>query len=326
MTTFVSGVTGYLGRNVLDALLESRREINALVRSKSKIKKWPEQVKIIEGDIRNDQDVRKAMNGCQEAIHMAALMKMSIKGKKSYEEINLGGLKNAIAAAKEVGIKKFLNISCFIALGPTDGQIVNEKRLYKPDYFHNDYERSKWLADQYAIEMAKTNFPIIHLYPGMIYGEGEITSGNLIGEIALAFMKGKTFRMFHPLKRQCLSYISDVANGFIRVLERGKIGERYILGGENITIRELFKIFHEITGEKMPQRRPVLFARMFRWWCRWRAEILGIEPDIVDEAIEIFTHDWAYSSEKAIQELGYTITPVREGMKKMFEGLLKTRL
>lgn len=310
-----------MGKHVLNALLESGREIHVLVRSSKKTSKWLEKARVIEGDIGDYQSVRRAMDGCQEVIHMAALMKMWVKDKQRYEKVNLGGLKNAVLASKEVGIKKFLNISCFIALGPTDDQIVDENRCYRPNTFYNDYERSKWLADQYALELARKGFPIIQLYPGMLYGEGELTEGNLIGKIALAFLKGNTPGIISPSKRQCLSYISDVSHGLIRVLERGRIGERYILGGENITRRDLFRIFHEMTGMKMPKRVPAWPTKIRGMWNRWNAKILGWEPDITDDIVEIFAHDWAYSSERAIRELGYVITPIREGMKKMFQWL-----
>ncbi len=110
-----------MGRHVLNALLDSERKVHLSLRPSSKREDWPDRVKIFQGDIRDAKAVKEAMNGCQEVIHTAVFMIVWVKDKRIYEEVNLGGLKNAVMAAKEIGIKKFLHVSCFIALGPTGG-------------------------------------------------------------------------------------------------------------------------------------------------------------------------------------------------------------
>jgi len=183
---------------------------------------------------------------------------------------------------------------------------------------HNDYERTKLAADRVAREAAANGFPIVRLYPGVAYGPGSITAGNHVVKNLIRHARGKVPGLLGAGDRRLsLAYVDDVASGFAAALERAKDGSAYILGGDNKTLGDLFAAFQEETGIAPPKMRiPYAVARIAGRLERWRAELFGIEPEVTDEVVRIYAHEWAYSSARAESELGYRITPLREGVAK----------
>jgi farnesol dehydrogenase len=239
------------------------------------------------------------------------------KDKGSFDRVNVGGVRNVLEAAKEEGAR-VLYTSSFIALGPTDGATFDEETPRADGAPRNDYERTKWAADRLAREAAASGLPLVRLYPGVVYGPGSLTAGNHVVQNLVQHARGKVPGMLGAGdRRMSFAYVDDVTQGFLAALERAKDGSAYILGGDNRTLVDLFAAFERETGIPAPRLKiPYAAARMVGRLQRWRAEWLGIEPELTDEVVRIYAHEWAYSSSRAEAELGYRVTPLGEGIAR----------
>ena len=193
----------------------------------------------------------------------------------------------------------------------------------RSNVLHNDYERTKYLADQKARKLQQEGFPLYILYPAVIYGPGNLTYGNIVAKNLIPFLNGKMpFGL--PLKAWSYVFVQDVVNGFVKVIENTPPSNRYILGGENHTGESFYKTVHEVTGKKPPaMNMPFSMAKMAGYGEYLLAKIFGREPSLLThEVVEIYKLSWAYDSSRAINELGYSITSLKDGLIEMI-GWLK---
>ncbi len=322
MRILITGVTGFLGGRLAETFAARGDTVVGLVREGSTWNRMPAGAEQARGDVTDLASLHKAAERCDAIIHAAALVKMWVRNRMDFDKVNVQGLGNVIAAARESGAK-LLYTSSFIALGPTDGTVFEEETPRRSETFFTDYERTKWLADQLARKAPAEGLEMIRLYPGVVFGPGSLTQGNLIVQLFLQHARGKLPGIVGPGNlRQCFAYVEDVAAGFIAALERGKPGEGYILGGENRTVLDLFAAFKKFSGIPAPKRKiPFGVASLIGKLQRWRAELTGAEPELTDEVVGVYRHEWAYSSEKARRELGYEITPFQDGVRKTVEWL-----
>ncbi len=315
MKVLVTGVTGFLGGRVAAELAASGHDVVGFCRDESRWSDRPGSAIAVTGDVTDRAAVERAVDGCGAVVHAAALVKSWVRDKRQFDRVNVEGLGYVIQACREAGVR-LVYTSSFIALGPTDGTTLHEESPRVDTDFHNDYERTKWLADQLARNADTDNLELVRVYPGVIYGPGTMTAGNHVVQLLLQHARGKLPGMLGKGDlRQCFAYVGDVAGGVVRALERGRAGEGYILGGENRTGVELFDAFEAAAGVAPPKRKiPFWAAGMIGKAQRWRAELLNIEPELTDEVVGIYRHEWAYSSEKAIAELGYRVTPFSDAI------------
>lgn len=317
MKVMVSGVTGFLGGRVASELVEAGHQVVGFCRDPSRWRGRPASAGVVTGDVTDRAAVEHAVDGCDAAIHAAALVKTWVRDKRQFDRVNVEGLGYVIEACRNRGVR-LVYISSFIALGPTDGTTLDEKSPRVDKNFHNDYERTKWLGDQLARNASDRGLDLVRVYPGVIFGPGALTHGNHLVQLLLQHAQGKLPGMLgRGDLRQCFAFVDDVAAGVVAALERGKAGEGYILGGENRTGIELFDAFQTASGVAPPKRKiPFGVASAIGTVQRWRAELFGIEPELTDEIVGIYRHEWAYRSDKAIAELGYRITPFAEAIDR----------
>jgi farnesol dehydrogenase len=322
MRILITGVTGFLGGRIATAFAGHGAQVRGLVRDGSDWVDKPAGAEAVTGDVTDTDSLHGAARRCDVIIHAAALVKMWVRNRAEFDKVNVEGLGNVISAARKSSAK-LLYTSSFIALGPTDGDLFEEDTPRRQETFYTDYERTKWLADQLARTVALDGLELIRLYPGVVYGPGSMTQGNLIVQLLLQHARGQLPGILGPGNlRQCFSYIDDVVDGFVAALDKGKPGSGYILGGENRTVQELFDCFEEFSGVRAPTRKiPFGVAEWIGKVQRWRAQWTGKEPELTDEVVGVYRHEWAYSSEKACAELGYRITPLREGIRNTVEWL-----
>jgi len=320
----VTGATGFLGGRVAEALLAAGHAVRCLVRDPARAF-LSSAAEAVRGDVTDSAAFRKAALGAEVIVHCAALVRTWVRDRREFDRTNLDGLKHALEASRESGAR-LLNASSFLALGPTDGQVLDEDAPRSVLRFHNDYQRTKWLADQLARHAASEGRPIVRLYPGIVYGPGALTQGNLIVRLLLQHARGELPGILgRGDRRMCFAYASDVAAGFVAAMDRAPAGSGYILGGENRTTLELFEAFHSASGVAPPRRSiPFWLASALGRYQRWRAEITGIEPGITDQIVEIYRHEWAYSSTRAQTEIGYRVTPFEEGIRETTRWLEAT--
>ena len=322
MRILVTGATGYLGIRVASALTAAGHAVLALVRP-GREGCLPAGCRAVPGDVVEPSSVRRAIAGCDALMHLAALVKMWSREPREFDRVNVEGVASALRAAEEAGVARVVYTSTIVALGPTDGEVRDESADRTDFRFHTDYERSKWVAERMVREKAAAGGPIVMVYPGVVYGPGAGTQGNLLAESLRAHQAGRPKpRLGRGDRRICYAFIEDVARGHLLALERGVPGRGYILGGENATQDEIRSLLREITGIA-PSRRVVpywageLAGRTLRAWAR----LSGAPPAFTDGVIGTFRHEWAYSTQRAVAELGYSVTPLREGLRRTLGAL-----
>jgi farnesol dehydrogenase len=321
----VTGVTGYLGGRTAHALAGAGHAVRGFVRDPERWRDRPAQAEAAVGDVTDPATLRAAAAGCDAVVHAAAHVKVWDRDRSRFDAVNVGGLRSAADAADAVGVP-LLYVSSFIALGPTDGRVFDEETPRTPGEAHNDYERTKWAADLLARRLAAEGRPIVRVYPGVVYGPGALTAGNHVVRALLQHARGKLPGVLGPGdRRQCFAYADDVAAGIATALVRAAAGSAYILGGENRTVTELFDAFAAESGIPAPTRHVPyavagLVGRLQRGW----AEATGREPELTDEVVGVYRHEWAYASTRAERELGYRITPFREGIARTVAWMRET--
>jgi farnesol dehydrogenase len=236
--------------------------------------------------------------------------------------VNVGGLRHALEAAREAGAR-LVYTSSFIAVGPAGPEPADETRLHPGDRYRNDYERTKAQADAVARGAAAAGQDVVLLYPGVIYGPGELTEGNIAVKLILDHARGRLPAILGPGDRLwSYAYVDDVAEGHRAALERGRAGERYFLGGDNVDMNGFFAALHEASGLRPPRRHLpyAVAAGVGRALLAW-AELTGHPPKLTHREVAVFREHWAYSSAKAERELGYRPRPLREGLRQTVDWL-----
>src|SRR5262245_31865944 len=320
---FMTGGTGFLGKRMAKRLIEAGHQVRALARPSPIPRQMPAGVETVQGDVTDAESLKRGMRGCDTVVHSAALVKMWVRDRSAFDRINVDGLKNVLAAARLEGVSRIVYTSSFIALGPTDGKVADETWVHAPHGHHNDYERTKAAADLVAREAAAKGAPIIVVYPGVVYGAGDLTDGSLMTKTIRDFMRRRVPGYLGTGDQViCYAYMDDVIGGHLLARERGVTGRGYILGGPNADYHELFQLLSKLTGVKAPTRHlPFWLMGLAGKALRLQAHVTGIEPPLTDEVVEIYRHDWAYSSRRAEEELGYRITPLAEGLEKTIEWI-----
>jgi farnesol dehydrogenase len=318
----LTGGTGYLGRVVTRTLLEAGHEVRLLVRGGPRAG-LDERAEVMAGDVTDAAAFRAAAEGRDAILHMAALVKSWVPEREEFDRINLGGVRNAIDAARATGAK-LLYTSSFIAVGPTTEEAADESRVHPGHGYRNDYERTKALADVLAREAGD----VVILYPGVVYGPGELTDGNIVAKIVQQHLRGQFPGLFGAGDRQwSYAYVDDVAAGHLAALERGRPGERYFLCGDNATMVRFFQVLEEVSGALAPARRiPYGVGKAIGWAMVLWAELTGHPPRLAPGDVDVFREHWAFSSRKAETQLGYRARPLNEGLAETVAWLRREQL
>lgn len=315
MKILVTGGTGFLGRRIVSELAP-RHGLRLLVRRGSSRERFPAGVEFAEGDVTDRASLERAIAGCGGVVHAAALVKI-LAPREQFDRINVEGLENVLAAAESAGtVERMLYVSSFMALGPTDGGTLDESAEPRDRAWINDYERTKTLSDRAAREAIARGAPLSVIYPGVIYGPGEMTEGNIVLRHVLDLVHGRLPALLgKPERRWNYVFVDDVARGAAQVLENAPPGGRYVLGGENVTQGDFYALVGRLTGAKIPSLRlPDGVAKAAGALQKWWAGLRGTTPQLTPDLVDVYKHDWAYSSARAERELGYRWRSLAEGM------------
>ena len=305
----VTGGTGYLGRAVVSAMAARGHDLVIFARSASR-SGLPGAA--IDGDVRDRAALERAVSGCDAISHSAALVSIWRRRREDFDEINVGGLRNVLSVAAAAGIPRVLYTSSFVALPP--------RGMTEP-LLANDYQRTKVAADRVADEAVGNGAPLVRVYPGVVYGPGSFTEGNLVGRLIADHLRHRLPGLVGPENRWSYAYVDDVAAGHCAALERGRVGGRYALGGENAPQRRVFEIVQQLTGRRPPPRIPFPAADFLGAAEELRVALFGGTPLLTRGAVEIFRHDWSLDSSEAIRDLGYTLTPLTEGVTRTLSSI-----
>ena len=325
MQILITGVSGFLGGRLAQAFSRAGHAVRGLVRDPSRWTDRPAGAEVATGDVVERATIAAAAEGCEAIVHAAALVKLWVRDRRSFDRVNVDGLANVLSVARERGAR-VLWASSFFALGPTDGRILDVDDPRMTERFCTPYERTKWIADQLARRVPASDVDLVRLYPGILFGPGSLTEGNYVVRMLAQHARGKLPGLLGRTDlRQCLAFVDDVAEGFVLALERAAPGSGYVLGGENVTTAELFARFARLTGVTPPRRIiPFGIATALGAAQRAFARLTGVTPQLTDESVEVYKHEWAYTSERAVRDLDYRITPFDEALRSTVEWMRTT--
>jgi farnesol dehydrogenase len=327
MKVLVTGGTGFLGRAIVRELAP-RHALRLLVRPRASRERFPEGVEFAPGDVVDRPSLGEAMRGSDALVHAAALVKIMAPAAE-FDRINLGGLDNVLGAAREAGLSRCLYVSSFIALGPTErgpGGVLDDDAPPADRVWINDYERTKTIADRAARAAIAAGAPLGVVYPGVIYGPGEFTEGKIVVRPNIDLKHRRLPALVgKPERRWNYAFVEDVARGVAAALERGPDGGRYVLGGEIVTLAEFYRQVGVAGGFAPPGRRmPDSLAALAGAAMKLGARLTGGVPKLTPDLVEIYRHDWAYSSARAESQLGYRPRTLAEGLRETMAWLQKT--
>jgi farnesol dehydrogenase len=326
MKVFVTGATGFIGSQLCLKLAGLGHQVHALYRSESKanILKHPD-IHLFKGDILDSESLKNAMNGCQQIYHMAAFTDVWIKDESRIYELNVTGTLKVLNAAMETGIKDIVISSTAGVFGPSlDGNAVSETTTRQIDFFI-EYERTKAIAEEKALGYINNGMNIRIVNPTRVYGPGVLNPSNSVTKLIAAYIAGK-WRVIPGDGKSIGNYvfIDDAVNGHLLAMEIGRPGEKYILGGENISYNDFFNLVGEIAGKRRLMLKvpltPMFFASGLAMLVN---RLTGVKPFITKELIRKFNYNWRVNSQKAISELGYTPAPFRECLKQTIDWIRK---
>lgn len=326
MKILVTGATGFIGRSLSYKLAQNGHEVIALCRNTDHafLIRHPNMVPV-KGDILDHKSLQRAAQGCQQVYHTAALAKMWCRNKDDYYHINVDGTRNVLKAAADAGVDKVVYTSTCGIWGPTVKHAMTEDDP-RIDGFAIDYERTKYLAEIETRSFTEQGLNLVTVNPSRVYGEGPVTDSNTVGKMVSSYLKGK-WRIIPGKGEQIANYafLDDVVAGHIAAMERGVAGNRYILGGEDISFNEFFRKLQQLSGKvygmiKLPLQFIDMYSRM-EWL---KATLTGMPPVFLPEFAERLKKNQRYSSQKAISQLQYQITPFEEGLTRTINYIEKT--
>lgn len=321
MKVLLTGGTGFLGRNVARHVQAAGHGLRLLAREGSDLQGL-EGIEAARGDVTDADSLRRAADGCGAILHMAAVVKMWTPDRTLFDAVNVGGVRNVLAAAHEAGAR-LVYTSSFIAVGPAGPEPATEERVHPGDRYRNDYERTKAQADGLARDAAQAGQDVVMLYPGVVYGPGAMTDGNLVVKMIVDHVRGRLAGIIGPGDRLwSYSFVEDVAAGHVAALEKGRRGDRYFLSGPNVDMNGFFAALQSVSGVAPPRRHiPYGVAALLGFGLHAWAELTGQPPLLTHEVVDVFREHWALSCAKAEKALGYRATALEEGLRRTLAWL-----
>lgn len=325
---FVTGGTGFVGDRLVAALLARGRSVRGLARPTSERPAAAERLEWVTGDILDRDSLRRGLAGCTEVFHLAAYAKNWAKDPLLFFRVNVEGARNVFEVAAEAGVRRIVYTSTVVVFGPTPrGVVGNEEMPRATPRFLTEYEESKAVAEKEALELTSRGFPIVAVHPTRVYGPGKLTEGNSVSLMIDQYDRGR-FPVLPGRGENVGNYalVDDLVEGHVLAMEKGRVGERYILGGENSSLKGLLQLVDELTQRRhvqigLPRSVSMFYAALEKRKAEW----LGVYPRITPGWVETFLEDWAYTSAKAERELGYRVTPLREGVRRTLDWLHRQR-
>lgn len=323
MAILVTGGSGFVGQSVVAALAELGEELVLLTRDGSFPGESPRGARVVRGDVTSLDDVASAMVGCEYVVHMAAMVSMWHRRRERFREVNLTGLRNVIQAASFRAIEKIVYTSTVLALGYTDGCIADERAEPATPIPRNLYMATKAEALTLARDWASQGVPLVILYPGIVYGPGPRREAGIMNQLLTDLLRGRLPATVGPGDRRwCHAFSRDVALGHRLAIEKGVAGSGYVLGGVNATLRDWLGAAARLAGVKPPRfELPYGVARLLGQVELLRARAGLGAPLLTPDVVEVFRHEWAFDSTRAVRELGYTITDLETGLEQTIRSL-----
>ena len=314
--TLVTGGTGFVGRAVVLELLAQGRAVRVLARNPKHPALEGLPVEVALGDLRDPASLQLALQGCSRLFHVAADYRLWVPYPDEMYAVNVEGTKSLLAAALAQGLERVVHTSTVGALGnPGDGTPGREDTPVSLGDMVGHYKRSKFMAEQVALDFAAQGLPLVVVNPSTPMGPWDWRP-TPTGQMIVDFLKG---RMPAYLETGLnLIHVDDVARGHLLAEAKGQMGEKYILGNENLSLSQIFQMLAEISGRPAPKVKlpywPVLVMAYFNEF--WANRISGKPPRMPVTAIRMARKFMYFDNTKAVKYLGLTLTPVRQALEE----------
>ena len=304
MTTLVTGAAGFLGSHVTRRLVARGETVRVLVRASSSNRAISDlSLEYVTGDLRDAASLDRAMAGVQRVYHVAADYRLWAKRTKDIYDSNVGGTKNLLAAAKRAGVEQMIYTSTVATIAVDRPELPNEFTDAKLEEMVGHYKRSKWMAEREVLQAAKEGLPVIVAMPTTPVGPWD-WKPTPTGKIILDFLNGK----MPGYVETGLNFVGveECAAGHLLAAEHGKVGERYLLGAENLTLKGLLDLLAKITGLRAPAMKiPHGVALGVAYVESAFSRLVGKEPQIPVEGVKIARHKMFVDASRAQRELGF---------------------
>jgi len=320
MLAFVTGATGFVGSHVARLLAEQGADLRLLVRSGSDLRNIQTlKADRVVGDLRDAASVEKAMAGCDVVFHVAADYRLWVRDPQEMYRANVEGTRAVLDAARTNHIRRVVYTSSVATMGFTsNGRPADEDSPVSLDRMIGHYKRSKFMAEEVALETGRSGMDVVVVNPSTPVGEQDIKP-TPTGRIVVDFLK-KKFPAYVDTGLNLVD-VTECARGHVAALEKGRSGERYILGGENLTLKQILDKLAAITGLPSPKIRvPYVLALATGVVDEVvTGRILGREPRATIDAVRMGRKKMFVSSTKAGRELGWKIVPVDDALRRAVE-------
>jgi dihydroflavonol-4-reductase len=314
-TTLVTGAAGFLGSHVTRQVVANGETVRVLVRPSSSNRAIADlPLEYVTGDLRDQSSLQRAMQGVQKVFHVAADYRLWAKNPQDIYDSNVGGTKNLLAAAKHAGIHRLIYTSTVATIAVDRPQLPNEFTDSKLEEMIGHYKRSKWMAEQEVLQAAKEGLPAVVAMPTTPVGPWD-WKPTPTGKIIVDFLNGK----MPGYVETGLNFIAveDCAAGHLLIAEKGKIGERYLLGSENLTLKQVLDTLAHLTGLPAPRLKiPHALALGVAYAETAFSRLIGREPQIPVEGVKIAQHLMFVDCARAQRELGFQPEPVAAAFER----------
>lgn len=311
----VTGATGFIGWHVARKLLARGHSVRALARPGSKVREL--EVETVTGDLRDAKSLERAVAGCGTIFHVAADYRLWAKHPNELFQSNVEGTRNLLTAARSAGVDRVVYTSTVGCIGVPGGGVGDEDRPVGLDEMTGIYKRSKFQAEQVALEFARDGLPVVVVNPTAPVGDHDFKP-TPTGRIILDFLSGR-MPAFVDTGLNVVD-VGDIAEGHLLAAEKGRVGERYILGCDNLTLEQILKRLASISGRNAPRVRiPYAVAYLAGLASTGWANLTGREPRAPIDAVRMARKKMFVSSEKARRELGWNPQPVEGALTRAVE-------
>lgn len=339
----VTGASGFIGTRLVWELVKRGHVVHALTH-RAKLAsphclpadERPDfehpNVRLFSADVSDVHDydrLYRAMDGCSQVYHLASYAKNWSRDQHAYLKTNVSGLCNVCELARKLRIERMVWTSTVLTLGPTARGVIADESIVRPMPIKcfTEYESSKLGAEGYAASYANEGLPLVTTNPTRVFGPGHLNESNSASRLIDLYDRGRLpFLLGGGRNVGNWVYVDDVVKGLILAMEQGRVGEKYILGGENLSLKDFLRLVDLASSKRHFQiaiRRPA--ALTYAWLQKKRAERFGIYPQITPDWVRVFLADWAYSSAKAERELGYSTAPLENAVRHTYDWLLRVR-
>ena len=318
MKYFVTGATGFVGNVLVRKLREAGHEVNASVRNPEKGKELQVLgVKLFKGDVTDKESLREPMTGVDGVYHVAGWYKIGTKDKTDGEKVNIQGTRNVLGLMQELKIPKGVYTSTLAINSDTKNKLVDENYHFTGKHL-SEYDRTKAVAHGIAEEFITRGLPLVIVMPGAIYGPRDTST---VRTNIISLLKGQ-LPMLPNKAKLCWAHVDDIVQGHILAMEKGRIGESYIIAGEPYTVADAFLLASQITGKRAPMVAPYQLIKVMSVLAKPFDNFLP--ETYTSEGMRIIAGvTYIGDNSKAKREWGYNPRSMREGWEETVRHEMK---